>query len=169
MKRNMLFLQSGLLFLLSGIILFGVFLVALPMAPTLREHAIEFINSSDSFLTTLGVLTIVVALLILIASYAMTKGASFTVVMGDKGSFTVDERVLNKLLHDYFKKIFNKFDVAGRFVDKEIQITLEMPSMPFVEQRPLLEKIEKELADLFEEQFNYVAPFSLSATVLDNK
>lgn len=166
MKRQMLFLQAGLLFFALLVGLFGFYLMAIPMALSFREYAVHFIHSSDTFLTTLGVLIVIIVFLLLVASYATTKGVSFTVVMAEKGTCVVEERVLNKLLQNYFKNIFKTFDVEGLFVDDHIEIILEMPAMPFIEQRPLLEKIEEELKDLFEQQLNYTAPFSLQATII---
>lgn len=169
MKRSMLYLQSAVLILLLLLLLLGVFFVALPLSPSFREHAIAFIQGSNTTLTTTGILIIFVAILMLLASYSTTKGAFMRVEMGEKGSYTIDERILNKLLKEYFKALFDHFEVFGEFHDNQIYITLEMPAMPFIEQKPLLEKIEKELADLFEEQLNYSSPFSLSAIILDEK
>lgn len=169
MRRNVLYLQTALLFLILLVIFFGLFLVAIPLAPSFRDHAIAFINSSDTFLITCGTLLIIVALLLLTAAYSTTKGVTFTVQMGERSSYTVDEKVLNKLLKDYFKSIFNNFEVLGQFQDNKIHVMLEMPPMPFIEQKPLLERIEKDLSELFEEQFDYSAPFSLSATVASEK
>lgn len=169
MRRNVLYLQTALLFLLLLVIFFGLFLVAIPLAPSFRDQAIAFIHSSDTFLITCGTLLIIVALLLLTAAYSTTKGVTFTVQMGEKSSYTIDEKVLNKLLKDYFKNIFNNFEVLGQFQDNQIHVILEMPPMPFIEQKPLLERIEKDLSELFEEQFDYSAPFSLSATVASEK
>ncbi|MEI6531948.1 MAG: hypothetical protein WCN87_03920 [Chlamydiota bacterium] len=151
------------------VLIFGIFLICIPLSPVFRNYAITFVGSSDSFLMTCGFLLFMVAVLLLIASYSTTKGVSLTLTMGEKGSYTVDERVLNKLLKEYFKSVFTRYEVTGQFYRNQIGIVLEMPAMPFIEQKPLLEKIEKDLADIFEEQFGYSAPFSLSATITEEK
>ncbi len=165
MKKSALYLQTSLILLITGLIFLSVLFISIPFSPSIRNHIITFIEKNHSFFTTCGFLLFIIAILLLIASYLSNKGLSFTVDMGKKGSYTVDRAFLNNLLNAYFKTIFTTYEVSGQFSHNQINIFLSMPPMPFIEQKPLLTRIERELADIFEEQFDYSAPFFLSTTI----
>jgi hypothetical protein len=83
-----------------------------------------------------------------------------------KAVTTVDEAVIQEYLNNYWKQLFPQNDIPCQlnFKDNKIHISVDLPHLPIQEQKPLLERIRKDLMSIFTKVLGYKDEFFLSAS-----
>jgi hypothetical protein len=83
-----------------------------------------------------------------------------------KGPATVDETLIQGYLNTYWKQLFPENDIPCHLQLKhnKIHIAVDLPYCPIQEQKPLLERIRKDLIGIFAKVLGYKEEFFLSAS-----
>ena len=81
-------------------------------------------------------------------------------------SATVDDAVVLEYLNAYWKQLFPTHDIPCHLTIKEnkFHIAVNFPNLPLQEQKPLLERVKKDLAGMFTKILGYSEEFYLSAS-----
>lgn len=144
-------------------ILLGVIGILLPWSPTVRSLFIRFIQEGSLliFLFGLGFLIIgtAIAVYVIFSSrkryYEIRSGENLTMI---------DEALFQEYLNTYWKQLFPKYDIPNRVTLKKnkIQVTADLPSIPDSQQKALIERIERDLNDIFTRILGYTDDYVIS-------
>lgn len=79
---------------------------------------------------------------------------------------TVDDAVILEYLNTYWKQLFPKHEIPCLLTIKEnkFHISVDFPYLPLKEQKPLLERIRKDLSSILAKALGYNEEFYLSAS-----
>lgn len=158
---------SSLLSILLALffLLLGVICIVIPWSMDVRAHLIQFIIEEGVAISLFGCAFFAIGVGIILNSVLNARRHSYVVKSGEHG-FTVDEQVVQQYLDLYWKQLFPANDVPMQlFIKKhKIHIAIELPFLPLPEQKPLLERIKDDLAELFATKLGYYKEFSLAAT-----
>lgn len=84
-------------------------------------------------------------------------------------SVTVDEKMIYQYIELYWQKLFpyNQVPFNLSFKKHELEIIAELPSLPLIEQKNLLEKIKLDFSDMFGRLLGYPHDVHLIASFKD--
>jgi hypothetical protein len=131
-------------------ILLGIVGILLPWAPGVKSSIVNFIQEDGLFIFLFGLgLTIIGAA---IATYIIlsTRKRYYEIRSGDNLT-TIDESLFQDYLNTYWKQLFPKFEIPNRVILKKnlIHVSADLPYIPDSQQKVLIERIEKDLNDIF--------------------
>lgn len=128
----------------------GIIAMLLPLFSGIKAQFIAFLveNSLPLFLFGLGSTLIGAALAIHII---LNSRRRYVTIRSGKKTISVSEAVMQDYLSSYWKEVVPNRDVPFRVQLKnhKIRILADLPYFPKDEQKSLLEKIERDLNDLF--------------------
>lgn len=145
------------LFVILAFFLGGVFFVALPYLPHLREPLYE--KS-----TIIGLSLFMVALILLVGFYAFNRGKYLVIKMG----VAADVQVIRQTVEDCFVKRFPK-KIALHELElgrkSRLHFRVSMAPLDEAAREELFIEAEKHLSTLLRERFGYSKPFYLIVKV----
>lgn len=149
------------LFILAG----GACSLVLSKMPALRLFLAEAFTGHPQFFFVLGYILIGVGLALLVGLFVLNGGQYYQVKMQPHKT-SVDLNVIRHYMEEYWKDLFphEKMGIDIQLTStKKIALIAEFPqSISLVEQKTLLEKIEKELGSLLSQRLGYQKEFFLT-------
>lgn len=163
-------LASSLLSLLIAVffLLLGVICLAIPWISAIRTQIIVFILNNNIALLLFGMIFTSIGTGII--SYILIASKHrYYLVRGGTHAAKVDEMLIQQYLDRYLAELFPGCDVPSTLSlqKNKIHINVNLPHLPPEEQKPLLERLEIELAELFSKILGYDQEFMLSACFRD--
>ena len=150
----------ALLFMMLGLV--GLLI---PLSPTIRTNFVTFIleNSTTLFLFSLS--AFLIGLAMIVYSIVGNKREHFSLRI-DNVDAQVNFAVIQSYLENYWKELFPKSAVHHRLTIKKkaILINAELPYVPRSDQKQFLERIKKDLAEIFFSTMGYPHHLELSAS-----
>ena len=94
----------------------------------------------------------------------LNRRTYYHVRTGDR-SIAVDEAVIEGYLQRYWETLFPGKEVSSDVTiqSNQIEVSTDLPHIPFNQQRDLLKRIERELADVFDKVLDSDQEFLFSA------
>lgn len=131
-------------------ILLGICTLAIPSSASLRKGLVDVITNQTHIFILFGLAFFVVGLSIVIYSFAWIK-KRYDHIQIKKGSVLVDEALVQQYLQAYWKEHF-KVPISSTVTIKKnsIQIIADFPSLPILEQKSFLERLQKDFVVLFD-------------------
>lgn len=157
---NLLFSAVQFIFVVVVLSL-GAFLIGLANAPLLRSAIATMFLEKSALFTFLGVMLLIIGLLLLLGFYSMQRGRYLSVEMKDRKT-QIEIRLVKEYVEKYWKNTFPDQDVHTEvliYPNQKIELSLQIPNLSFEEQQAVLEKVEKELGDLFAKKLGYNREF----------
>lgn len=167
---NNIFLSNIFYAIISAIFsaffcLLGAFGMMLPWAATLRLDVIHFIlnESTSIFLFGFGFFFIGITILL---NIFLNSRRRFYHLKGGNGSIILDEMVFHQVLEEYWKRLFPNCQISHQLILKKnkLHIVTDLPYVPEIEQKPLLQGIKSDLEDLLSRVMGYKGEFLFSAS-----
>lgn len=145
--------------------LIGIVGILIPWSINIRTLLTQFIFEDALAISLFGFTFFVIGLAIVTYVLLNAKRHHYK-ISSEKGSTTVDDAVIQEYLSSYWKQLFPKNDIPCHLILKEnkIHIAVDLPYLPIQEQKPLLEKIRKDLIGIFAKVLGYKDEFFLSAS-----
>lgn len=145
--------------------LIGVVGVMIPWSLDVRTLLTRFIFEDSLAISLFGFAFFVIGAAMLINFLLSTKRRYYK-ISSQNSSATVDEAVIQEYLNTYWKQLFPKNDIPCHLTLKKnrIHISVDLPFLPIQEQKPLLERIRKDLIGIFAQVLGYSDEFFLTAS-----
>lgn len=145
--------------------LIGVVGMMIPWSINIRNALATFIFENSLAISVFGFTFFVVGLAIVVNILLSTQRRYYK-INSLNSSTSVDEAVIQQYLHTYWEQLFPKTDIPCHLTlkDNKIHIAIDLPYLPIQEQRPLLERIRKDLIEIFSRILGYRDEFFLSAS-----
>lgn len=131
------------------VLILGVIAIILPWSPKVRTDFITLILEHSLAISIFGFIFLVIGLGILISiCINLRKHYYYIRVRGQ--AVSVDESIIQHYLDAYWKQLFPGADVPNRLILKhnKIKVLAELPYMPKLVQKDVLERIQHELPDI---------------------
>lgn len=151
------FLHLAISFIIgSFFFILGAFAVILPWSPYLQNVTIQFILENTLVLSLFGFGFALIGLSIIIHTLLKTRHRYIQIRTGDLGVI-LDENIIHQYLETYWQKLFPTTQIPFRlnFKKHSLQIIVDLPSLPHMEQKSLLEQIKQDFSDLFGRTLGY--------------
>lgn len=151
-------------------IMLGVISVLMPWFPSMRADLILFLLENSIVISLFGFSFLTIGIFLVINIILNTKRHYYEFKVG-QNTVTIDEDLIQKYLHVYFLEIFPTQEVACRLAIKQNQlhVTADLPYVPAEQRNIILEKIKRDLKDLFSQQLNYNTDYYLSTSFQSDK
>lgn len=144
-------------------ILLGLICILLPWSPGMRTNVIQFIleNSVTIFLFGFGFMMIGIFIVI---NILLSARRQYYQIQSDTNPVLVDESLIQEYVNGYWKELFPEAEIPSRLTLKQnkIHVQADLPYLSEPQQEILLERIKKDLKDLFGRILGYQEPFYLS-------
>ena len=167
---NITKLASSLLSLLIAVffLLLGIICLAIPWISSIRSQIIVFILNNNIALFLFGMIFSTIGIGIISYILIQSKHRFYQIKSGSLSTH-VDETLIQQYLDKYLSELFPGYDIpSSLFLRKnKIHINMNLPNLPPKEQKPLLERLEKELAQIFYQILGYDQEFLLSISFCD--
>lgn len=146
------------------LILFGAYFFIFPQTGEFRQELYRLLNESDHFYWILGTLLSLTGLILLIASFFVTKRDHFFVTYQSRGPIELDPSIIKSYVEEYLKEFFANEALSVDLALKagKIHIVADLPKVAFKDQKEIVERIQKDLRNLFETTFDYKEDFYIS-------
>lgn len=147
------------------LLLIGVVGILIPWSVGVRHALAQFIFEDSLAISLFGFTFFVVGLAIAI-NILLSSRKRYYRISSKNSSTTVEEGVIEEYVTSYWQKLFPEHEIPYQLSLKnnKIHITVDFPYLPIQEQRPLLEKIRKDLLQIFVRVLGYQDEFFLSAS-----
>lgn len=161
---SLISLVVALFFMLIGIV--GILI---PWSVGIRHALTQFIFEDSLAISLFGFTFFVIGLAIAINILLNTRKHYYR-INSKNASTTVEEAVIEEYLASYWHKLFPQHEIPCQLAlkDNKIHITVDFPYLPIQEQRPLLERVRKDLMAIFTKVLGYQDEFFLSASFQNN-
>jgi len=167
---NINHLLFSLFSLISAIffLLLGIFAVMVPWVPALKVSIIRFLQENSIVISLFGFAFLIVGTAIVINIILGTKRRYYHVKSG-QNAVSVDENLIKGYLETYFHDLFPGQEIPSHLVIKQnkIHVMADLPTIPMEEQKDILEKIEKDLGEVFTTVLGYRNEFYLNISFLE--
>jgi hypothetical protein len=146
-------------------ILVGIVAIMIPWSADIRTSLVQFILEDSLAISLFGFAFIVIGLAIVVNVLLNARRHHYHLRSGDK-AIAVDESLVQQYLELYWKQLFPNNDVPSRLAIKDniIYVHVDFPYLPVDQQRPLLERVRRDLKIKFEKTIGYKEDFHLYAT-----
>lgn len=164
------FLHSLISFFIAiFFIMLGIIGMMVPWSSTIRDQAVALIQQHSITIFLFG-----------FSFAAIGIAVAFNILLNSKKSYyqfkvaedlvSVDETIIQEYLQGYWKELFPENEIPSRLIVKhnKIHVIAEFPYMEIEEQRRLLEKIQRELREIFANLLDYRQQFQLSVSFMRN-
>lgn len=144
-------------------ILLGVICVLIPWSDSIQSSVIQFLQHNMLPLFLFGVSVIVIGVA-LASSILFSSRKRYYRIQSTAHPITLSETVIRDYLYTYWKKLFPQHEIPCHVImkKKKIQVIADLPFIPILEQKSLLEKIEKDLVDMFRDILGYREELDIS-------
>jgi hypothetical protein len=145
--------------------LIGIVGVMIPWSNNIRNLLTKFIFEDALAISLFGFAFFLIGIAIAADIILNIKRRPYT-ISSLKGQAMVDEAVIQSYLNEYWMQLFPNTDVPCHLFlkDNKIHITVDLPYLPIQAQKPLLERIRKDLVGIFAKILGYKDEFFLSAS-----
>lgn len=146
-------------------ILIGIVGILIPWSVHVRNLLTRFIFEDSLAISLFGFAFFIIGMAMFINILLNMKRRHYQ-ISSLKGPTTVDEALIQEYLNTYWQQLFPEKDVPCLLQMKKnkIHIAVDLPYMPIQEQKPLLERIRKDLMGIFAKVLGYREEFFLSAS-----
>lgn len=146
-------------------ILFGVICLIFPWSEAMKSAVMDFIQHSSIAIAWMGLVVLTIGVVRLIYVALGMKPAYYR-VKTDAKAIWIDEAIIQEYADNYWRSQFPAGTVANRVAVKKNKIFLsaDLPYVPSQEQKAMLHKFQKDLADLLSLILGYKHSFTLSVT-----
>jgi len=146
-------------------ILIGIVGILIPWSINVRALLAQFIFEDSLAISLFGFAFFFIGLAIAIDIVLNSRRKQYT-ISSLKAPATVDEEVIKEYLNTYWKQLLPNTETPCHLALKKnkIHISVELPFLPIQEQKPLLERIRKDLIGLFAQILGYRDEFFLTAS-----
>jgi len=145
--------------------LIGIVGVMIPWSINVKTLLTQFIFEDSLAISLFGFAFFLIGIAMIIDFLINAQRRHYT-ISSLKATTTVDEQVIKGYLNTYWKQLFPNSEIPCQLIMKEnkIHISVDLPYLPIQVQKPLLERIRKELIGLFSQILGYKEEFFLSAS-----
>jgi len=153
------------LFIALFFVMIGLVGAMIPWSSSTRNLLIRFITEDSIAISLFGFAFLFIGLAIAGDIIFNMRRRHYS-ISSLKGTATVDKAVIQEYLDQYWKSLFPENDIPCFLAlkDNKIHISVDLPHLPIQEQKPLLERIRKDLMSLFAQVLGYRDEFFLSAS-----
>lgn len=125
----------------------------------------SFILNNPLIILLFGLCLFVCGLALIIHTLLSCK-RKYTIIRTGKNEVTVSETLIQEYLNAYWKKLFPDKNVASHVIVKKdsIKIVADLPSVPISDQKYLLERMEKDVQELFRDTLGYREEIELAVS-----
>lgn len=137
-------------------ILLGIISLLIPWSEQIRSSIILFIADNTLALLLFGFCSVIIGAG-LISTIVLNSQRRYYRIQSGSHPITLSESVVQDYLTVYWQRLFPQKEIPCRLVikKKKIQVIADLPYVPILEQKSLLEKIEKDLLDTFRDVLGY--------------
>lgn len=154
----------------SFFIIFGVFSLILPWSSYFQEATTQFFLKNTLIFSLFGLGFVLMGLSLIIYTSLQTRHHFIEIRTGDF-SVNLDENVIKQYLETYWQEQFPKshipFDLT--FKKKFIQIVANLPPLQPSDQDQFLEKVKRDLNEMFSQFIGYPNEVHLIASFQEKK
>ena len=145
--------------------LIGIVGLMIPWSINVRTLLTQFIFEDSLAISLFGFVFFLIGVAVAV-NILFNASRRYYKINSKNVSTTVDEAVIQEYLNTYWKQIFPDNDIPCLLTIKEnkIHIAVDLPYLPIQEQKPLLERIRKDLVGIFAKILGYSDEFYLSAS-----
>lgn len=158
------FLYSLISFIVAiFFLLLGIVGIIIPWSSAVRAHFVQFILEDSLFIFLFGLGFVIIGAAIAINVILNAKKKYYEIHTGNNAAI-VDESLFQDYLNTYWRQLFPKHEVPNQITLKKnkIHVAADLPYIPISEQKALLERIEKDLNDIFSRIFGYRNEFVIT-------
>ena len=160
MSGNLLF--SALhFFVVFFVLTVGAFFLVLPYADQFRTLLIDALFTHLSYFQLFGGLLVGIGSLFLFGLYMMHRHRFFQIQM-QASKIEVDEKVIRKIVEDYWKSYFPNHAYLTDVTLKGKQELEIFTTLPEEKEEDFFEAVQNELGGLLARQLGYQKPFTLT-------
>lgn len=145
------FFNLAISFIIGGFFfIFGAFGIFLPWSTYLQSVITQFILHNTLIISLFGLGFVLSGLSLIIHTLLKTRYRYMQIRTGHF-SVALDEKIIYQYIDLYWQKIFPYTQVSFELTLKknELEIVAELPSLPLIEQKNLLEQIKLDFSDMF--------------------
>lgn len=144
-------------------ILLGVVGILVPWSPEVRSHLVRFIQEDSVFIFLFGLGLLIIGLAIATFVILSTRKRYYEIRSGEN-LVKIDEALFQDYLNIYWKQLFPKYEIPNRVALKKnkIYVTADLPYIPDSQQKALIERIERDLNDIFTRIIGYSHEYVIS-------
>jgi hypothetical protein len=137
-------------------ILLGIISMLIPWSFQIRTSIVHFISENPIALFFFGFSTVLIGAA-LISTIVFNAQRRYYHIQSGSHPITLSETVVYDYLDSYWKSLFPAQETPCRVLikKKKIQVTADLPFVPILEQKNLLEKIERDLLEMFRDILGY--------------
>lgn len=134
----------------------GFIAMLIPWSSGISNMIVSFIVNQSLILFLFGLGFAVIGAALALHIILSSRRRYVTLHLG-KLTFSISEKLIGDYLSAYWKELFPHKEIPYRVVLKKhsVEITADLPFAPLEVQKDLLEKIEKDLGDLFRDVLGY--------------
>ncbi len=147
------------------LVVIGTVGILIPWSENIRSTLTHFILEDSIAIFLFGFIMLVTGLFSMVNILINMRRTHYVINSGST-RITVDESVIQQYLISYLKQLFPKVNVHGhaKLKSNRIQIFIEFPYHPTLEQEALVERVKKDLSSLFASKLGYTGDFRLSVS-----
>ena len=140
----------------SFFFILGAFSIIFPWSSRLQTATIRLILENTLILSLFGLGFALIGLSIIVYAFLKTRHRYIHIRTGDLGVI-LDENIIHQYLEAYWQKHFPGMQIPFNlsFKKHSLQIIADLPSLPLMEQKALLEQIKQDFNDLFSRTLGY--------------
>lgn len=144
------------IFLSLFFLLLALITLFLPWSPTVRTEIVDFLLSNTLALTLIGFAFLMIAIGFI---FQLVHGFKRRYISFQEGALKTDisEQAVDDYLKGYFQDLFPYSEVPCQLTlkKKKAHIVADLPYVKPAEQKSLVEKIEKDLSEIFRDFLGY--------------
>lgn len=143
----------------------GFFSILTALLVNIRITFASFILNNALLLFLFGLCLFVCGLALIIHTLLSCK-RKYTIIRTGKNEVTVSEILIQEYLNAYWQKLFPGKSVSSHIIVKKhtIKIIADLPAIPYEDQKHILERIERDIQDLFRDTLGYREEIELAVS-----
>lgn len=148
-------------------VLLGIVGIILPWSPNVRTEVMQFIVNQTFFSFLFGLGFLIVGLAIMV-NIILSMRKRYYEIRSGKNMTAIDESLFQDYLTIYWKQLFPQHDVPNQVTlnKNKIHVTADLPFLPVPQQKILIERIERDIADIFNRMLGYRFEYIISISFL---
>lgn len=142
----------------------GTFTTILSWSTSLQQRTFQFILEETFAVIVLGLGVALIGIAMIYYVLGLVRRHSFYLWTGPL-SVAVDDTVMYQYLEDYWQRRFpeDKIPFQVTFKKYACRVAAELPAIPRVEQKPLVNQIKEDFRDLFGRKIGYPYDVQIAA------
>lgn len=146
-------------------ILLGFIGILIPWSAHVRTSLVQFILENSLAISLFGFTFMIIGLATVVMIILNSRKRHYF-IKSTSGTVAIDDQVIQQYLSVYWKQQFPAYDIPWRltFKNNRVHIDVNLPALPLSEQKPLLERIRKDIRHQLAYYFAYQDEFYLTAS-----